>query len=67
MIYALFHVKDEVEHASRNPKTYEMQEFVVQWEGVGEVCESEESQDQHDNERERNEPLPRTYSVSERT
>ena len=29
-----------------------------------EVCEPEESQDQHDNEREHNKPLPGTYSIS---
>ena len=67
MGYTLFHVEDEIEHASCNPETYEMEEFVIQRQGVREIRESKESQDQHDDERERDEPLPRTYSASERT
>ena len=63
---ALFYVKDEIEHAGRDPEAHEMQELVVQRQGVREVCEPEESQDQHDDESEHNKPLHRTYSASER-
>ena len=63
---ALFHVEDEIKHPGRDPETHEMQEFVVQRQGVGEICESEESQGQHDDKREHNEPLFRICSAFER-
>ena len=43
MGYTLFHVEDEIEHASCNPETYEMEEFVIQRQGVREIRESKES------------------------
>ena len=63
---ALLHVKDKIKYPSCDPEAHEMQQFVIERQGVGKVCEAEECQDQHDDESENNEPLPKTSSASER-
>lgn len=63
---ALLHIKDKIKYTGCGPEAYEMQQFVIERQGVGKVCEAEESQDQHDDESEKNKPLPKTNLASER-
>ena len=59
--YVLFYVKDKIEYASCDPETREMQQFVIERQRAGSVCEPEKCQDQHDDKCEHNKPLPKVH------
>ena len=55
--HSLVDVEYKVEHGGCNAKAYKMQKLVIQRQRPREVCESEESEAEHDNNGEENEPL----------